>query len=223
MFNKKLLLSLVASVVFATSCMGATELNDTYLKQTNDILNGKIERVDLDFKTDGRAGTETYWIMTKEQFETLKKLIEYAVVGYKVIGDEAGTEHIVFTGELGFERNKHLCGIKKPSLFKKIILCIKQKNIDPFIKNPYIHVADADTYTHVAIKASLKVNPFNVVNVKARIYPNVPAGSAIGNLPGIYLRGNGKTKKTGDLVGFSYRAEKDGHVEDYFFGQLWKE
>jgi len=222
MLNKNVLLTLGASIFFM-SCTGAVELNDEYLKKTNGILNGKMDRTELSFKADGRQGTEAYWIMTKEQFVALKELIEYAVVGYKVVVREDKAKHVTFTNKLGFERNDHFCGIKKAGWIDKLLMCVKSKSISPIMKDSFVHVAAADGYTHVAVKCSLKVNPFKVIDLDSRVYPNVPEVCQVGNLSGIYLRSNGKTTKTGDLTGFSYRAEKNGPVKDYFFGKLWIE
>lgn len=220
MFNKKTLLSLCASVVF-TGCMASTDLNNAFLKETNEILNGKIDRIELGFQVDGKAGKGTFWMMSKEQFVSFKKLIEYAVVGPKVISDLDGNEHLEFTGELGFVAGRHYCGTREASLFEKVLMCVKAKSIKPFMEKTYVR--DAESFTHVLVKADLRIDEFRVIHVDSRLYRNVPATSQIGNLPGLYLRGNGKTAKTGDLVGFSFRPEKNGQVYDYFFGQLWIE
>jgi len=103
------------------------------------------------------------------------------------------------------------------------MMCIKTKKITPFFADSYVHVPRGDSHAYVAVRCNLKINPFNVVAKTSRIYPNVPETSQIGNLPVIYLRANGKTTKTGNLTGISYRAEKDGQVNDYFFGKLWVE
>jgi len=227
MLNKKTLLSLSASVLF-TTCISATvemELNNEFLKKTNTILKGKIDRAELPFKADGRQATEEYWIMTSEQFNSLKNLIEYATIGYKIVSDEKDKEkkHIEFTNKLAFKENNHICNIRKASLIEKIIMCVKEKSIKPFLENPFVRVPNSANFSHVAIRCNIKVNPFEVDSLKSRLYPNVPVTSEIGNLPGIYVRSNGKTSKKGGLVGFSYRAEKNGVVKDFFFGKLWKE
>jgi len=224
MLNKKALLSVAAFACF-TSCVASQELSvkDQFLKKTNTILSEKIDRAEVNFRVDGKAGSSECWIMTREQFQSLRELMEYAVAGYNVVEDETNPEikHIVFTNELGLVGGEHFCGVRKAKWFEKIVMCIKEKSIDPFVKDPYIF--DANAYTHVAIKADLQVKEFQVVNVASRLYRNVPETSQIGNLPGVYLRGNGKTARTGDLVGFSFRPTKDGQVYDYFFGKLWIE
>jgi len=222
MLNKKALLSLTAFTFF-TSCVASTDLHEEFLKKTNTILNGKVDRSELNFRVDGKSGTSECWVMTKEQFEALKMLIEYAVAGCNVVADENDPEvkYMVFTGELGMVEGEHFCGTRKAKWFEKIWMCIKEKSIAPFTKDPYVR--DTKSFTHVAVRADLRIDEFKVAHVDSRLYRNVPETSQIGNLPGLYLRGNGKTTKTGDLVGFSFRPEKNGDVYDYFFGKLWVE
>ncbi len=233
MLNKKVLLSLGALVAFA-GCQAETRMvlnreselsaNDQFLKKMNVDLNTQIDRTKLDFKVDGKTVETEYWVMSKDQFASFKKLVECSVTGLKIASDENNAElqYLVFTDELGFEQNVHFAGVKKAGIVDKIKIFIRTKDYTVFLKDAWVHVAD-DSYTHVAIKADLQIREFKVAGVDSRVYRNVPAESQIGNLPGIYLRGNGKTTQKGDLVGFSYRAEKDGSVADYIFGELYKE
>jgi len=218
MFNKKILLSLGASIIFA-SLVNATSLNDEFLRKTNAILNGKIDRAELTFKADGRQGKEAYWVMSRKQFDALKELIKYVTSSYTVI-TENKKKYIRFTDKLSLERNNHFCGIKKPSLVQKLIMCAKTKNIEPLMKDDYIHNADSNDYSHVAIRANLQIKECAVADKTVRVYRNVPQKDQPGNLSGLYLRGNADTIDKGDLIGFSYRAQKNGLAKDYFFGDL---
>ncbi len=188
------------------------------------MMKERLKEWNLKDKDIRTLASRSHERMTKEQFESFKKLVEYTVVGCKVIDDknDAGKKRIEFVGKVDFKRNDHFCCVKKAGLLDKIFMCIKAKSPKPFLSNPLVHVASSDSYTHVAIRCDLQIKKFDVVDRGSRVYRNTPATSKIGNLPGIYLRGNGKTSKTGDLVGFSFRAEKNGAAHDQFFGNIWK-
>lgn len=223
MLNKKLLFSVGALISFA-GCnaidLNGRDITREFLTKTNDVLAGALKREKLDFKVGGNQGAEEYFLMTKEQWTAFNKLIEFAVARPRIVQEEENLENIYFdfTHNLGFERGNHYCGIKKPSWIEKIKKCVTTKSLKPLMSDSFIHTKG--DYTHVALKCSVKINPFNVNTVKSRLYPLVPEGSARGNLPGVYLLGNGKTGKTGDLVGITYRAEKNGQGYDYFCGKL---
>lgn len=220
MFNKKLILSAATSLCFIT-CFA--NLEQEFLKKTNDILSSSIKRTNVNFRVDGKEGESNVWLMTREQYAVLKELIEYAIIGYGITIDEhdENIQYIDFTHDLGLIKNEHYCFARPASFIEKVLLCIKNKNVNAFLSAPLIRIELDEDYTHVAFDCNLNINPFHVLHVQSRMYANVPVTSSIGKLPGIYLRSNGKTINSGDLIGFSYRIEKDGPVKDYFFGQIF--
>jgi len=219
MLNKKMLLSLGVAIVFSGCSAEEVDVDRDFRIKANAVLS-PVERTVLNFKVDGKQGIEECFVLTAEQFEMFKTLIEYAVARPRIVSEEnnPGNPYYDFTGKVGLSLSEHFCFVKDASFFDKLMMFVKTMDYTLFLKPIVVRTSsNADA----AIKTSVKVNPCAVANVKSRIYPCVPVTSAIGNLPGIYLRVDGPTGKKGSLVGFSYRAEKNGDVADYLFGKLY--
>lgn len=194
---------------------------EQFLERTDSIIKGPFERINHEFRVDGKNGSEEHLIMTAEEFNAYKNLMEFSVNGLRVVTDENDAEisYIVFSDNLGFERNIHFCGIKKAGFVDKLMMFVKTKNYKVFLGDLWVRVND-NSYTHVAIGTSLKINPFDINGTKSRMYPNVTMEQTVGNLPGIRHRVDGKTGKKGKFCGFSCTKVKDGDVSTYLFGKL---
>jgi len=202
-------------------------------KFLHEKLNRSIDREEFGFHPNGNNGTKEYFAtFTRSEFEGFLYHVEYAVCGVVVQVDQEDPEvrYITFTGDVGFERNKHWCGIKKAGWVDKLKLFVSTKDYKVFLQDMWIRVSD-DSYTHVAFASDIKrIKEFGVAGKQTEYYPNMPMTSKIGNKPGVRTRVDGKTSKKGKLVGISYVATKtttsaadEAKQPTYIFGEVYKE